>query len=82
MAWFTYSCREHGEFKKSLPKRERRQPCPACNMESDAIIKASGSVSIVERLDNGVMARKVERLHNIEEIMSDRADKHSGPQED
>jgi hypothetical protein len=31
----------------------------------------------VEVLDNGAMARSVERLVNIEEIMEDRADKHS-----
>jgi hypothetical protein len=41
------------------------------------MLKTSGSVSIVERLDNGIMGRAVERLHNIEEIMNDRADKHS-----
>ncbi len=31
----------------------------------------------MERLDNGAMGRAVERMHNIEEIMNDRADKHT-----
>lgn len=75
MAWFSYKCEEHGIFTKSLQKREKKQVCPKCGKESLAIIKA-GSVSIVEKLDNGAMSRAVERLHNIEEIMNDRADAH------
>lgn len=77
MAWFTYSCPQHGEFRKSLPKREKSQACSQCGADSVAILKSGSSISVVEKLDNGVMARSVERLHNIEEIMSDRADKHS-----
>lgn len=76
MPWFTYKCQEHGEFKASLSKREQTQKCPECDNICYSVIK-SASVSIVERLDNGAMARTVERLHNIEEIMSERADKHS-----
>lgn len=76
MGWFTYDCPVHGNFKVSLPKREKVQHCTTCGNDSKVILKV-GSVSIVERLDNGAMARSVERLHNIEEIISDRADKHS-----
>jgi hypothetical protein len=75
MAWFSYKCEDHGVFTKSLDKREKKQLCPKCGKESLALIKA-GSVSIVEKLDNGAMSRAVERLHNIEEIMSNRADEH------
>ena len=75
MAWFSYTCPEHGDFKVSLPKRQKRSPCPTCGKDSDGIIKL-GTIQVKERLDNGAMARKVERLHNIEEIMNDRADKH------
>lgn len=75
MAWFKFKCPEHGEFTKSLSKREKKLPCPKCGAESLVIIK-SASISVVERLDNGAMARTVERLHNIEEIMNDRADAH------
>jgi hypothetical protein len=76
MAWFTFKCPAHGEFRVSLVRRERVVSCPTCKTESKAVIR-TGSISVVEQLDNGAMARKVERLHNIEEIMSDRADKHS-----
>jgi hypothetical protein len=31
----------------------------------------------MERLDNGVMARAVERLHNVEEILDERSKKHA-----
>ena len=75
MAWFKYKCPEHGDFTKSLPKREKKVPCPKCGKDSLVILK-SGSISIMERLDNGAMARGVERLHNIEEIMNQRADDH------
>lgn len=75
MAWFSYKCKEHGVFKKSLEKREKLFPCPICGEPSSPVIK-SGNVSIMERLDNGAMSRAVERLHNIEEIMSERADSH------
>jgi hypothetical protein len=74
MARFTYSCREHGSFTLQLEKRERSRPCPSCGADSRAVLK-SGTMQMVERLDNGVMPRAVERLHNIEEIMDEREKK-------
>lgn len=76
MAWFKYSCPEHGEFRVSLPKREKTYQCKQCGLDSAAILSV-GSVQVVERLDNGAMVRAVERLHNIDEIMSQRSTKHS-----
>lgn len=76
MAWFSYKCPEHGQFRVTLEKRVPKIACPSCGKESCAIIKI-GSTQIVERLDNGLMGRAVERLHNIEEIMNERADKHT-----
>jgi hypothetical protein len=76
MAWFTYKCEEHGKFKVSLTKREKLRPCPTCSKDACAIIQL-GTTRIVERLDNGAMARAVERLHNVEEIMEERANKHA-----
>lgn len=76
MARFTYNCPNHGHFKVSLKKREKTVKCPQCDSDSSVIIIV-GSTSIVERLDNGAMGRAVERLHNIEEIMNERADKHT-----
>lgn len=76
MAWFTYACPEHGQYKINLQKRQSVGSCPQCYRPSVPILKPS-TFQVVERLDNGAMARSVERLHNIEEIMEDRADKHS-----
>lgn len=76
MARFKYECPEHGEFIVSLEKREKKVNCPQCNKESRAIIRA-GTVQVIERLDNGAMARAVERLSNIEEIMFERSESHS-----
>lgn len=76
MAWFTYKCDEHGEFIRSLSKRDKTSTCTKCGKECKTVIKI-GTVQVMERLDNGVMARAVERLHNIEEIMTDRANKHT-----
>ena len=75
MARFSYECKTHGNFTVSLSRREKKYNCPTCGQESVAIIK-SGSISIMESLDNGAMARRVERLHNIEDIMENRSDKH------
>lgn len=76
MARFIYDCPEHGQFRVSLVKRERSQPCKECGVDSKPVL-TMGTVQVVERLDNGAMVRAVERLHNVEEIMSDRSKKHS-----
>jgi hypothetical protein len=83
MAWFTYECLEHGRFTASLPKREKKYKCPVCQVEGGAIIKGGDTMQVLERLDNGAMARAVERLVDIEQIMEERSDKHSNfPSED
>ncbi len=76
MALFSYECPEHGAFKVSLPRRQKLYHCPECGAKSKVILRA-GSVQILERLDNGAMARAVERIHNIEEIMEERSTKHT-----
>lgn len=76
MAWFTYKCEEHGEFRRVFNVREKVAKCLKCDKDCKSVIRI-GTVQVVERLDNGVMARAVERLHNIEDIMNERADKHS-----
>ena len=84
MAWFSYECPDHGLFKESLNKRMKYFPCPVCTKACRSIIKM-GSVQVKERLDNGVMARGVERLANIEEIAEERNRKFSiqqDPEED
>ncbi len=74
MGRFSYKCPEHGEFSVSLEKRERVFPCPKCQTSSRPLLRP-GSMQMVERLDNGLMPRAVERLHNIEEIMEEREKK-------
>jgi plasmid rolling circle replication initiator protein Rep len=81
MAWFSFICKEHGKFTLSLIKREKSALCPKCNLKCDAIISL-GTTQIIERLDNGAMARAVERLHNIEDIMAERSNKFSEKESD
>jgi len=76
MAWFSYKCPNHGEFKVSLTKREKFVDCAKCQTKSYPALKV-GTISVMERLDNGTMGRAVERLHDIEEIMNKRADDHT-----
>lgn len=79
MAWFKFACPTHGQFTVSLEKREVSRNCPKCGVESDGVI-GIGTTQVMERLDNGLMGRAVERLHNIEEILDERADKDQLPQ--
>lgn len=80
MGWFSYNCDQHGNFTVSLEKREKKHHCPVCGADSKVVIKF-GTVQVKEILDNGAMARSVERLHNIEDIMNERADKFSRQEE-
>ena len=69
MPIFTYKCGEHGIFQKMLPSRVKTFECPKCGEISQNQFKV-GSVQTMEILDNGLMARAVERLSDIEEIVS------------
>lgn len=73
MAFFTYKCSQHGNFKVSLEKRDKTVPCPTCGEDSRSVLKA-GNVQVNERLDNGLMPRAVERPQNIEEMIRERAE--------
>jgi hypothetical protein len=79
MAKFTYDCTTHGHFVVSLDKRAKTLLCPECKNKCYSVIKPASS-RIVERLDNGVMTKAVERLHNIEEIMEKRDSDHQSQQ--
>lgn len=74
MSLFTYECPDHGVFYKLLYKRESTQPCNKCTNICKNVPKA-GTVKVVDRLDNGLMARTVERLADIEEINEQDAQK-------
>lgn len=54
-------------FTKLLKIREKTLPCPTCGELSTNQLKA-GTVRVMDHLDNGLMARAVERLADIEEI--------------
>jgi len=69
MPIFTYNCTAHGAFHKMLATRNKEHPCPQCGESSKNVFKV-GTVQSVERLDNGLMARAVERLTDIEEIVA------------
>lgn len=75
MAWFTYECSTCKETMSfSLKKRLPSIPCKCCGRDMFPKLKI-GTSRVVEVLDNGLMSRKVERLHNIEDIMADRNEK-------
>jgi len=81
MAWFTYECINHGVFRVSLNRREKKVPCTKCNLPSRVLLKV-GTTVIYEKLDNGAMGRAVERIHNVEELMEERNDKSRASQSD
>lgn len=76
MARFSYKCSEHGDFTVSLDKRLKTHLCPKCGQPSKTVYKG-GSVQVMERLDNGLMARAVERLHNAEDLTNEIAEADS-----
>ena len=75
MAWFSYKCKNHGDFKVSLNKRNNEYPCPICSQVSFPVLKV-GSKQVIEKLDNGIMVRAVERLEDVEQMMKERNDSH------
>jgi AraC-like DNA-binding protein len=77
MPTLTFKCPHHSYFTKWFKDPVQSTPCSQCNEISTRVFRISGGVSVVERLDNGVMGRAVERLHNIEEIVNEQADKSS-----
>jgi hypothetical protein len=44
--------------------------CPECGAEQRFVTK--GQSMKMDTLDNGLMSRKIERLHNIEELNAER----------
>lgn len=61
----------------SLPRRSATAFCPSCSKDSPASLSI-GTTRVVEVLDNGLMARKVERLRDVEQILEERDAKHKG----
>jgi hypothetical protein len=75
MAWFTYKCNKCDRyFRVSISRRQPEYNHKGCIGVGLPVLKAATS-QIVDVLDNGIMPRRVERMHDIEEIMEDRNDK-------
>lgn len=84
MAWFAYECsRCKRRCRLSLEKRAPKVPCGVCGDGADMLpILKPGTSRTMEVLDNGAMARRVERYHDVEEIIEKRADDHWKPPQD
>lgn len=61
-----------------VPKESAYEQCGGIGKP---VFQVGGS-KVMERLDNGLMPRAVERVHNIEEITAADADAHSNTTED
>jgi hypothetical protein len=82
MPWFTYFCKLCGrQWQQSLPTREPYVKCLSTCPGTAVNVRKAGTSIVYERLDNGAMARAVERPHNIEEMIEERSDQ-SVPQPD
>lgn len=78
MAIFSYKCEACGVFKKVLPTRSHAVECPKCGKSAKNVVGV-GTVSVKERLDNGLMGRAIERLHNIDELMQEHSAINDAP---
>jgi len=76
MPIFHYFCQNCDKASKKLLEKEPESlQCPVCG--SDLVRDMKGpSARVVERLDNGVMPKALERLADAERLFKDRAEKH------
>jgi uncharacterized Zn finger protein len=73
MAQYKLTCPKCGETARKLLKPEVFKagvPCPKCQTH----MERSGNVTSakMEKLDNGVMTRSIERIADVEEAMRER----------
>lgn len=77
MPLYNFVCSKCGTKKRrifSVEESKKPQPCPQCkaDMERD---QTGPTRQVMERLDNGLMPRAVERLSEAERLYKERADK-------
>lgn len=74
---YRYDCPTCGEIKRLLTVKASKKPqvCKECGSDLTRAAKGASS-KIVETLDNGIMARKVERLADAERIFKERSENH------
>ncbi len=76
MPVFTYLCPvEKVEFRKMLPKVEDFVACK-CGAKSGRKQVSVPGVSVYEHLDNGSMARAIDRPADAQRIFAERAEQH------
>jgi hypothetical protein len=82
MPAFNFKCRACGPFRKLLDRSAKAHPCPKCSSPARRDPKPPTS-NVTETLDNGIMARRVERIQGATEIYSERArqDREKGRRE-
>jgi hypothetical protein len=67
MALYKYICPKCGAKKRMLS--DVRPEIPVCLLDSTPMVSdIGGSTSVIDTLDNGCMAKKVERYSNIHEL--------------
>jgi len=71
MGMFSFKCPEHGIFKVMLDTGTKSHQCPKCSAISARQLKV-GSVTVTERIDNGLMPRPIDRIQNIDEMIDQR----------
>ena len=81
MALFSWQCTKCSEKGRCLkPARPKLAPCPKCGAEQRFTTQVQSMK--MDTLDNGVMVRKIERLHNVEELNAERNAKADSVNED
>lgn len=80
MGWFYFKCPSHGQFRLTLERRQAAAQCPKCFSMGSAMLGVPGA-TVMESLDNGAMARRVVRMHDIEEVLDAASDQHGAQQE-
>jgi hypothetical protein len=72
MPAFYLKCQKCGSEKRRILAKYADSPCD-CGGVYERTDKTNPSTMIKETLDNGAMVRKIERLHNIEELVKERS---------
>jgi len=73
MALYKYICPKCGTKSRKLSAI--RPETPVCTVDSTPMVSdTGGSTSVMDTLDNGAMAKKVERYSNIHELRHSHAE--------
>jgi putative FmdB family regulatory protein len=73
MPVFYYKCSQCEENTTLFHKKDDKSVCKKCGSNKLERNATGASSQVLETLDNGLMARKVERAPDIEKIMKERS---------